>query len=436
LFVPQLNCGTNKEGRLKTKKGLKMKLYRLMIEALESLNANKLRSVLTVLGIVIGVAAVIAMLSIGRGASATITSSIESMGTNQIYVSPGSTSQGGVQSAAGSAGTLTLDDADALAELPDVEAVAAVTNNFVQVVYQGQNTRTRLMGVTPGYETVGSLTLEDGEFISDADQNARSLVVVLGSSVAEDLFGSTGGVVGQKVRLNGQTYKVIGVLASKGTSGFTNQDDQVYVPLSTALYRLVGGMRFRGSSVISQIIIKASSAEAVDSVVASVTEKMRELHQTVEEADDFTVTSQEASLEAATQVTDTLTIFLGGIAGISLAVGGIGIMNIMLTTVTERTHEIGLRKAVGAKRRDILLQFLVESTLLSLMGGIIGAALGWGISSLMGQIQFSGTTITPVVGMDSVLLATIFSMAVGLFFGIYPASRAARLQPVDALRYE
>jgi putative ABC transport system permease protein len=413
-----------------------MKLYRLLIEALESLNANKLRSMLTVLGIVIGVAAVIAMLSIGRGAEASISSRIESMGTNLVYVTPGSTSQSGVQSSAGSAGTLTLDDSEALADLPDVVDVAALTNNMVQVVYQGQNTRTRLMGVTPSYETVGSLTLEDGEFISEDDQNARSLVVVLGNSVAEDLFGSTAGVVGQRVRLNGQPYKVIGVLASKGGTGFMNQDDQVFIPLSTALYRLVGGSQFRGSSVISQITIKASSADAVDQVVNEVTLTMRELHGTVEGADDFTVTSQEATLAAATEVSDTLTIFLGGIAGISLAVGGIGIMNIMLTTVTERTHEIGLRKAVGAKRRDILLQFLVESMVLSLLGGLIGVAFGWGTARLMGQVQFSGSTITPVVGLDSVLLATLFSMAVGLFFGIYPATRAARLQPVEALRYE
>jgi putative ABC transport system permease protein len=413
-----------------------MKLYRLFLEAIESLSGNKLRSMLTVLGIVIGVAAVIAMLSIGRGAQASITSRIESMGTNLIYVTPGSTSQSGVQSAAGSAGTLTLDDADALANLANVEAVASQTSNFVQVVYQGVNVNTRLMGVTPDYETVSSLTLEDGEFISDSDQSARSLVVVLGNSVAEDLFGSTAGVVGQRVRLNGQTFKVIGVLASKGSTGFMNQDDQVFVPLSTALYRLVGGERFRGSSVISQITVKASSSNVVDQVANEVTTTMRDLHGTIEGADDFTVTTQESTLAAATEVSDTLTIFLGGIAGISLAVGGIGIMNIMLTTVTERTHEIGLRKAIGAKRRDILLQFLVESMVLSFLGGLIGVALGWGVSRLMGQVQFSGSTITPVVGMDSVLLATLFSMAVGLFFGIYPATRAARLQPVDALRYE
>jgi putative ABC transport system permease protein len=198
----------------------------------------------------------------------------------------------------------------------------------------------------------------------------------------------------------------------------------------------VGGFRFRGSSVISQIIIKASRAEAVDQVVTAVTETMRNLHETVEGADDFTVTNQLDTLDAATQVADTLSLFLGGIAGISLMVGGIGIMNIMLTTVTERTHEIGLRKAVGAKRRDILLQFLVESVVLSLAGGLIGVGVGWGIAQLMGKVQIGGSVITPIVGMDSIFLATFFSMAVGLFFGIYPATRASRLQPVDALRYE
>src|SRR3989304_1198691 len=413
-----------------------MKFYRLFIEALESLNANKMRSMLTVLGIFMGAAAVIAMISIGRGAQASIASRIESMGTNLVYISPGSTSEGGVQTVAGSAGTLTLDDAEALADLPNVVAVSSQTSNFAQVVYQSQNTRTRLMGVTPDYETVGSLTLEDGVFISADDQKARSLVVVLGSSVADDLFGGTGGGVGQKVRLNGQPYEVIGVLASKGGTGFMNQDDQGFIPLSTALSRRVGGFRFRGLSVISQITVKASSPDVVDQVVNDVTLLMRERHGTIEGADDFTVTSQEATIDAATQVADTMTIFLGGIAGISLAVGGIGIMNIMLTTVTERTHEIGLRKAVGAKRGDILLQFLVESVVLSLAGGLLGAAFGWGTARLMGQIEFSGSTITPVVGLDSVLLATLFSMAVGLFFGIYPATRAARLQPVEALRYE
>jgi putative ABC transport system permease protein len=412
------------------------KIYRLLLEALDSLNANKMRSMLTILGIVIGVAAVIAMLSIGRGAEASITSSIESIGTNLVYVTAGSTSENGVRTSAGSAATLTIDDANQLVGLPNVEVVAPQTESFVQVVYQGQNTNTRLMGVTSGYQDLGSMTLADGEFLSDTDQANRSLVVVLGSSVAETLFGSTSGVVGQRVRMNGQPFKVIGVLESKGGTGFMNQDDQVFVPLSTALYRLTGGMRFRGSNVISQINLKASNSKVVDSVVTEVTQAMRQLHGTVEGADDFTVTSQEATLQTATAVTDTLSIFLGGIAGISLLVGGIGIMNIMLTTVSERTHEIGLRKALGALRQDIMMQFLVESMVLSLLGGIIGVALGAGIASLMGSIQISGTTIQPAVGLDSVLLATLFSMAVGLFFGIYPATRAARLQPVEALRYE
>lgn len=412
------------------------KIYRLLLEALDSLNANKMRSMLTILGIVIGVAAVIAMLSIGRGAEASITSSIESIGTNLVYVTAGSTSENGVRTSAGSAATLTIDDANQLVGLPNVEVVAPQTESFVQVVYQGQNTNTRLMGVTSGYQDLGSMTLADGEFLSDTDQANRSLVVVLGSSVAETLLGSTSGVVGQRVRMNGQPFKVIGVLESKGGTGFMNQDDQVFVPLSTALYRLTGGVRFRGSNVISQINLKASNSKVVDSVVTEVTQAMRQLHGTVEGADDFTVTSQEATLQTATAVTDTLSIFLGGIAGISLLVGGIGIMNIMLTTVSERTHEIGLRKAIGALRQDIMMQFLVESMVLSLLGGIIGVALGAGVASLMGSIQISGTTIQPAVGLDSVLLATLFSMAVGLFFGIYPATRAARLQPIEALRYE
>ena len=413
-----------------------MKLYHVFFEALENLNANKLRSFLTVLGIVIGVGAVIAMLSIGRGAQAQIASRIESIGTNLVYVYPGSTSSNGVRSAAGSAQTLTLDNAAALETLPGVVAVSPQTEGFGQVVYMGQNTNTRVMGVMPSYDTISSLTLADGNFLTQDNVNGRSLVAVLGSSVADTLFGSLDGVVGNTIRINGQPFRVVGVLESKGGSGFDNQDNLIYIPLSTALYRLTGGARFRGSSVINQITLKASSPKVVNSVVTEVTDTMRQLHGTVEGADDFTVMSQQSVLATATQVTDTLTLFLGGIAGISLAVGGIGVMNIMLTTVTERTHEIGLRKAIGARRKDIMIQFLVESTVLSLMGGLIGVALGWGISRVMGQIQLSGSAITPVVSLDSILLATTFSIAVGLFFGIYPATRAARLQPVDALRYE
>lgn len=413
-----------------------MKLLQNLLEALESLSANKLRSMLTVLGIVIGVAAVIAMLSIGRGAQAAITNQIESIGTNLIYISPGAIREGGVVSAPGAAGTLTLDDAEALMYLPNILTVAPETNGRAQIAYLGQNTNSRLIGTTPSYQILRNLTLADGSFISDSNLVTRSTVIVLGANVATQLFGSTSGVVGQSVRLNGQPYRIIGVLEAKGGTSFFSQDDQVIVPLTTAQTRLTGGQFFRGANTINQINIQVDSSKNVTAAMSSVTETLRERHRTTADTDDFTVTSQQDSIDAVTSVTNTLSIFLGGIAGISLLVGGIGVMNIMLTTVTERTHEIGLRKAVGARRRDILLQFLVESVLLSLLGGVIGVAVGWSIARLIGQVQLSGNAITPVVSLDSVLLATIFSMAIGLFFGIYPATRAAKLQPVDALRYE
>jgi putative ABC transport system permease protein len=261
-------------------------------------------------------------------------------------------------------------------------------------------------------------------------------VVVLGSAVADSLFGGSGGVVGQSVRLNGQPYRVIGVLVSKGGGGFGSQDDVVLLPLTTAQTRLTGFNRFRGANVVSQISVEVTSANEVETAIAGITEILRERHGTVEGDDDFIVQNQQDTLAAVTEVTDTLTLFLGGIAAISLLVGGIGIMNIMLVTVTERTREIGVRKAVGARRRDILYQFLVESAVLSLMGGLIGVLLGWMIATLIGRVQLGTATIAPVVGWDSVLLATGFSIAVGLFFGIYPATRAASLEPVEALRYE
>jgi putative ABC transport system permease protein len=412
-----------------------MNLLQNLLEAIESLSANKLRSMLTILGIVIGVAAVIAMLAIGRGAQASITNQISSIGTNLVYVSPGAQRQAGVVTS-NSSGTLTVDDAAALANLPGVINVAPEVDGRAQLAYQGQNTNTRLVGVTPSYQSMRSITMADGTFITDANQVARSSVVVLGSSVANNLFGGVSGAVGQSVRINGQPYRVIGVMNSKGGTGFLNQDNQVIVPLTTAQTRLTGGQSFRGANVVNTINIQAADAKSVTNLVSEITTVMRTRHHTSPGTDDFSVTSQQDALSAATSVTDTLTLFLGGIAGISLLVGGIGIMNIMLTTVTERTREIGLRKAIGAQKQDILFQFLIESMVLSLLGGVIGVALGWGIAQLMGRVSLGGAAITPVVGLDSVLLATLFSMAVGLFFGIYPASRAASLQPVEALRYE
>ena len=413
-----------------------MNIYTNFIESLASLYANKLRSALTILGIVIGVAAVIAMLSIGKGAQQSITNQIESIGTNLVYITPGSTSQGGVRSAGGSAATLTQQDANALVGLPGVVVVAPEVDGRAQLVYMGNNANARLVGTTPDYQTMSNLTLADGSFISQDNVAANSPVVVLGNTIATDLFGGTLGAVGQNIMIQNQPYKVIGVLNSKGGTGFLNQDQQIFVPITTAQTRLVGTTFFRGGNVVNTINVQADSPNDVKSVEAEITSVLETRHNVAPGSDDFTVTSQQDTLSAITTVTNTLSIFLGGIAGISLMVGGIGIMNIMLTTVTERTHEIGLRKAIGARRNDILLQFLVEAITLSLLGGIIGVMLGWGIAQGIGHVSLGGSNITPVVSLGSVLLATLFSLAVGLFFGIYPAARASRLQPVEALRYE
>jgi putative ABC transport system permease protein len=261
-------------------------------------------------------------------------------------------------------------------------------------------------------------------------------VVVLGSAVADTLFGGEAGAVGQNVRINGQPYRVIGVLASKGGTGFGSQDDRVLVPLTTAQTRLTGPRFFGGSNSVSTITVQVASADAIDRAVEEISMILRDRHNVVEEDEDFIIQSQEDILEASTEIADTLTLFLGGIAAISLVVGGIGIMNIMLVSVTERTREIGIRKAVGARRQDILVQFLLESATLSLMGGLIGIVVGWVASRLIGGIQLGTSGLNAVVGIDTVLIATLFSMAVGLFFGVYPATRAASLDPIEALRYE
>jgi macrolide transport system ATP-binding/permease protein len=404
--------------------------------ALRNITANKTRSALTMLGIIIGVAAVIAMLSIGRGAQASITSQVQSMGTNLLYVRPGSTQSSGVRQEAGTAQTLTLEDAEALVDLSSVVAVAPEVDSFGQMVYQSQNTRARIYGVTPEYTTVRNYTVAEGEGISSEQVTAQSLVVVLGNTTATTLFGDASSAVGKTIRIDSQPFRVIGVLAAKGSSGMGNQDDLALVPITTAQTRLFGQNRVSGGQKsISSINIQIASQSVSAQVVSAVSEVLRERHHITFE-DDFSVSSQQDILNSASQIATVLTLFLGGVAGISLLVGGIGIMNIMLVSVTERTREIGLRKAVGAHKRDILSQFLTEAAFLSLVGGIIGVALGWGASKLMGGVQFGGSTITPIVGLDAVLLATLFSAAVGVFFGWYPAWRAAGLNPIDALRYE
>jgi len=407
-----------------------MIIWQSVLEALESLTSNKLRSALTVLGIVIGVGAVIAMLAIGRGAQGTITGSISSIGTNLLFVFSGGSEE------VRNPQPLTLADAEAMLDpfaAPSLQSVAPVLAGTVEVSFSGESSFTQASGVTPQYEQVNNISMLEGEFITEADILGRSAVVVLGPDLAETLFGSREGVVGETVRIEGQPFRVIGVTEPKGGSNFNNPDEQLWVPLTTAQVRL---MR-RRLDRIDLILAQAISAEAVPQAGEEIAALLRARHRTPIGADDFTIFTQQDFLETAETITNALTIFLGGIAGISLLVGGIGIMNIMLVSVTERTREIGLRKAVGARKRDILVQFLVESSLLSLAGGLIGIALGWLLALLVGAIATaSDAQLTPAVSLDAILLATLFSAAVGLFFGLYPAKRAADLEPVEALRYE
>ena len=402
--------------------------------ALRSLSANKMRSGLTMLGIVIGVMAVIAMLSIGRGTQASITDQINSMGTNLLYVRAGSTSSSGVRSAEGSAATLTKEDAAALEGLANIVAIAPQVESFGQLAYLGNNTNGRVIGVTPEYLDVMNTKLASGDFITAQNVTANSAVVVIGSEIATTLF-DTADPVGQSIRINGQTFRVIGVMESKGGTGFMNSDTQVYVPLTTAMTRLSRTGQYRGGNSVSVINVKITDSSAQDAVIQAISEVLRERHH-VQFEDDFNITSQQDILNTASQVSGTLTIFLGGLAAISLIVGGIGIMNIMLVSVTERTREIGLRKAIGARRGDILFQFLTEAMILSLAGGLIGILLGAIIAQVISGVSVGSTSLRTVVDPDSVLLAIVFSAGIGLFFGSYPANRAARLRPIEALRFE
>jgi len=402
--------------------------------ALRSINANKLRAGLTMLGIIIGVMAVIAMLSIGRGAQSAITDQITSIGTNLLYVRPGSTSSSGVRTAEGSATTLTKEDAAALEELAYIVGVAPQVESFGQMAYLGNNTNARVLGVTPEYLDTMNTQLATGEFISASNVTANAAVVVLGSSVATTLF-DTADPIGQFVRVNGQNFRVLGVMEAKGGTGFMNADSQVYVPLTTAMTRLARAGQFRGGNSVSVINVKITDMSMQDTVVQEISEVLRERHR-IQFSDDFSITSQQDVLNTATQVTGTLTIFLGGVAAISLIVGGIGIMNIMLVSVTERTREIGIRKAIGARKLDIMTQFLTEAMILSLAGGVIGVLLGALIARLISGTSLGTTALNTVVDPDSVLLAVLFSAGVGLFFGSYPANRAAGLHPIEALRYE
>jgi len=412
-----------------------MNVFLSVREALTSLTSNKLRSSLTILGIVIGVGAVIAMLAIGRGATSSVTSSINGIGTNLIFVSSGA-APSKTASAMRNIQPLTLADANALSAAAGslVSGVAPILTSSIDVSYSSSSTSTTVIGVTAAYQTVRNATLSEGSFITDAQNTGRLSVAIIGPDTASTLFGRTNNLVGEVVRIQGQAFRIIGVLESKGGSSSSSSDDQILIPLSTAQVRL---MRRFSKNAVDSIQIQAATSDDVDSVVSLVTNVLASRHGTQNGTNDFTVRTQAEILSTAQSITGILTIFLGGIAGISLLVGGIGIMNIMLVSVTERTKEIGLRKALGARKRDILMQFLTESILLGLVGGLVGVLLAWGLTEVVKLIAAAGsTTLNPEIGIDSVLLATLFSMAVGLIFGLYPANRAASLQPVEALRFE
>ncbi len=408
-----------------------MNFGQALIEAIESLNANKTRSGLTILGIVIGVAAVIAMLAVGNGAQNAITGSISGLGSNLLFVFRGNFNED-----VRNPQPLTLGDADAIADpfqAPSVAMVAPFIGDTLEVTFAGDKTNPTVNGVTPAYQQVRSLNLLEGDFINEENDLGQASVAVIGTDVADTLFGHRDGLIGETIRIEGQPFRIIGVLESKGGSAFGSEDNVVLIPFSTAQSRLIR----RNSGRVDSILVQAVSANQVSQATEEINQILRYRHRTDLGIDDFTVFSQQDFVATAQTITSVLTIFLGGIAGISLLVGGIGIMNIMLVSVTERTREIGLRKALGARRRDILIQFLTESSLLSLFGGVIGIGLGWFIAFIVGQIAAaSNTQLTPAVGLDAILLATLFSTAVGLFFGIYPANRAASLQPVEALRHE
>ena len=405
--------------------------------AFRALLVNKLRAVLTLLGVVIGVGAVIALLAIGRGAESQITGQIQTIGTNLVIIFPGAIRRGPVQSALGAAPTLTEGDAAALADprlSPSVAEVAPVLLTTVQAVRGASNIRTSLRATTPTYLRVRAFTLARGRFLEASDMEAAARVVVIGDRVARELFPDTD-PVGETLRLDRLPMRVIGVLAPKGANVFgTGDDDMVVVPLTTAQTRLQASRTVTGDQrLVSVINVSVRDDADIDRATGEITYLLRERHHLrAGTKDDFTIITQRDLLGVFDQVSSILTLFLAAIASISLLVGGIGIMNIMLVSVTERTREIGLRKAVGARRWDILVQFLVEALTLSGLGGALGVLLGLGVAE---AVKTTGL-ITPVVTLDTVLLAVAFALAVGLFFGLYPALRAARLHPIEALRYE
>lgn len=400
----------------------------LFKETIWSLAGNKVRSGLTILGIVIGIASVIALVAIGQGAQNSIAKNIESIGSNLIMVSPGSQRVGGINQGGGSAQSLTMDDADAIkSEISGVKAVAPSITKRAQVTAKGNNTNTQVIGTNADYLVARNVTIDSGSFFSDAQMKSSAKVAVIGPTTRDDLFGTGANPIGQTVRVNNMDFQVIGVTATKGGSGFNNQDDVIYVPLLSAQHYL------SGNNYVNNISIAASDPSQMTSVQNQISELLLRRHKISDSSQaDFSIMNQNDIIATASSITGTFTMLLSSIAGISLLVGGIGIMNMMLTTVTERTREIGLRKAVGIRKVYINLQFLAEAVVLTFLGGAIGILLGWVASLVLSKF----VNITAQVSMSSILLAFGVSAGVGIIFGFYPARRAASLSPIEALRYE
>jgi putative ABC transport system permease protein len=408
-----------------------MDLGELVIIAWQGICDNRMRSVLTVLGIIIGIAAVIILLAIGQGAAAETQKQIQSLGSNLIYVRPGAVSTSSVSMGQGSAATLTFEDCQALRDLcPAIEDASAIYNANLQVQYGNQNTSTSITATEPTYCDVRNFHAVKGRFFSQAEYDSNERVCAIGDTVVSNLFGEDEDPIGRKLLIRGELFQVVGVMEHKGVSQFTDNDDVVLVPLSTGYNTLFGRNTSTGRAV-KNIIIKAKDETDVDPAQFQITNVLRLRHKIVPPlADDFTIRTQADLMETAASVTDVFTTLLGATAAISLLVGGIGIMNIMLVSVSERTREIGIRKAIGARYSDILLQFVIEAVVLSLSGGIIGIICGFIGADLVARLANWTTLITPI----SVILSFIVSIAIGLFFGIYPARRAAKLDPIVALR--